>query len=1123
MLFELKPLFDKFSGRQPLFGGSGGRGGDGPDKDDKEGKEGKEGGKEKEGSGKDPFENFDFSRFKSSRPRPESGSDNKPNSTPRQEDQTPKERPPVDDELPPRRTPSGGGNVGGFGRGNFGGFDRGNFGNFGGSTQLPQFNIRRPGRGAITLIIIALVIIALFVFGPMLISFWVDLMWFDEVGQTGVLWTRIWAPLAIFAIAFVLTFVTVMINVGVARRFGPSGPVLQTSADNPLSGLLAGGVRFLNVLFIIGAIIISLILAGAASGNWQSLLFFLNASNGWNDQKETVFNNSIGFYVFDVPFFSFLQGWLAGLFIVALVASMAIYFLRFTLSGRAFSFTPAIKTHVSVLGALILGLFALGYQIANWNLVYSNRGRVYGASATDVEAQFPANTILTFVVAAMAILLLVNIFIRNTRLGVRLLIIAGSVWLGSHILIGSAFPAAYQNFSVKPNEITKERPYIENTIKMTRKAYGLEFDKDLKVVPFQGTAQLGPDDIKQNPYIQENARLWDYDKLRNIYDLTQTLRPYYDFADIDIDRYNLAPAEGQAPRKTQVLLGARELKPDGISNKTWQSLHLQYTHGYGIQASPVNQVDSSGRPLNLITQSFPYSSTVLPVPQPRIYFGQGGGTADYSVVGTNLDEIDFPVQSSSSAPETKYKYTGKGGIPLSNWFVKAAMSVKLGDFNLLISDAIADNSRLVFRRSIAERVQLIAPYLRYDADPYLVVSEGRLYWIQDAYTVSDRFPHSNPYGEQRRGANTFNYIRNSVKVVINAYDGTTTFYLMDKPSVDPIAQTYANIYPNLFKPISQMPAALRAHIRYPEDLFKVQTQIYSTYHVTDPDVFYNNQELWQTPADPRPADSRPGTSGAFEPYYLVTRLPGEKEVEFVLINVFQQQNRVTLVSWLAARMDGDNYGQLVSYNFNNTVNIDGPQQFFSKVQSLPDFSRQQSLFNSGTSRLPPGPIIIIPVDNSVLYVMPYYLQSATNALPQLQFVATGANERVYVAQPGTDDDRTKLLPNALTEVFTRGQAVIAPGSTAPPVPGQTPLPVTTPPGGTPAPVTTPSGTAPANVEIGPTIGPSQQASINALTRSIAAHNKLASDAFAAGDTAKGNAEIEAANRDLARLRDLLGR
>lgn len=1150
MLIELRGFYEKITRSSNLFGGRGGGGNDNPpDKDpDREGKE-REG---KEGN--DPFENFDFTRFRSSRPKsgnpnrpPENKADKSDKSEPDKAAASPandtstgddadNDNESDDNEPPrsarPRQFPTGNG------RNTFNGFDfnGGQFRGFGGGGgnntigQLPTIRLPRFGRGAIGLIILAVVIVALLILGPNLINFWTDLMWFQEVQQTGVFWVRFWQPLIVFVVGFVIAFAVIMVNVSVARRFGPSGPVINTQ-DNPMAALLGGGVRFLNWAFVAASVVISLFLAGAASSKWQTILFYLNAAP-WTD-KEPIFNNPVGFYVFDVPFFSFLQGWAVGLFVVALLASLAIYFLRFTLSGQAFTVTPAIKTHASVLGAILLGLFAFGYQISNWNLVYSSRGRAYGTSATDFDAQVPANTILTFIVAAAAVLLLANIFIRNTRRGVGLLIAASLIWLVGHILVAGIYPSLYQNLSVKPNELTKEQKYISNTIAMTRKAFGLEINTNVKEVPFQGTATLTQQDIQNNPYIEANARLWDYEKLKGIYDLTQTLRRYYDFTDIDIDRYNLALNNAASPSKTQVMIGARELEVNNLQTQTWQSLHLQYTHGYGVQASPVNQVTTDGRPIDLITQSFPFSSTLLPVQQPRIYFGQGIAENNYSIVGTTLQEIDYPFQG---ADDVKFKYDGKGGIPLNNWFVKAAFAAKLGDFNLLISDAVTDDSRLIFRRNIAERINQIAPFLEMDKDPYLVAAEGKLYFIQDAYTETNLYPHSNPLN--RLGGTTVdlprsmegsaNYIRNSVKIVIDAYDGTTTFYLVDKPTIDPIAQTYANIYPGLFKPMSAMSAELRSHLRYPEDLFTVQTQVYSIFHVTDPTKFYNSEDLWQVPNDPR---SGSGTNAnQYDPYYLVTRLPGETQNEFVLINVFQPQQKVNLVSWMAARMDGDNYGQLAVYNFDPSVNIDGPAQFYSKIQALPDFSSQRALLNSGSSSLPAGPIIIIPVDKAVLYIMPYYLQGSSTALPQLQFVAVGANDKVYVSKPGSDDDRTKLLSTALTEVFTRGQQVAVnpgqtPGATATPSASTTPATNPTAPPGTPA--TAPAGTPPASngatAVSGPTIAPNQQASVTDLLRSIKAHQDLAAQAFAAGDAAKGNAEIQAANNDLARLNQLIGR
>jgi uncharacterized protein len=1109
MLLEIKRLLETL-GRQSAITGSGGGGS--KDNDNDKAKD-----KDKDKDDNNPIKNFDYNRFRSSRPRPENAAGGAAGSG---DDKDADDKDADDSSSSSRARGSRTANNSPF---DFTSFNGRRFGNSGGTAdvQLP-----RVGRRGIFLSLLGILIVTAFLLVPRLLNLWVDVLWFEEVGQTGVFWTRIWIPLVVWIGAFALAFAVIFLNITLARRFGPAGPVITRSPDNPLSVFLSGGLRFLNIVFIIGSVIISAILAGGLSANWETIAFFFN-STPWTD-TEPIFGNTVGFYIFDVPFYSVLQGWFVGLLLVALIAAMAVYFLRYTLANQNFEFTRPIKVHAAVLGALTLGLFAFGYQIATWNLVYSNRSRLFtGTSATDFEAQAPANTILTFIVAGAALLLIACVFIRNQQRSTQIMLGAGAIWLIAHIAVGSIYPALYQNFSVTPNAITKERRYIENTLDQTRRAYNMEIGKGLQVVPFQGTAQLTQQAIQNNPSIQENARLWDYEKLKNIYNLTQALRPYYTFDDVDIDRYNIDLGSGS--KKTQVMISPRELRPEGITNQTWQSLRLQYTHGYGLQASPVNQVDNQGRPRNIISQGFPYTSTTLPLTQPRIYFGQSGTTRGYSVVNTNLNELDYPFQQ-AGAPEATYRYTGKGGVRISNFFVKGALATYLGDFNLLISDAINDNSRVIFRRTVQERIGAIAPFLQLDPDPYTVVADGRIYWIQDAYTTSDLYPHSDR--QTPRAGDRYNYIRNSVKITVDAYDGTVNFYLMDKPGVDPIAAAYASIYPSLFKPYSQMPDSLKGHIRYPEALFKIQQEIYAQYHVTDPTVFFNRQDVWQIPADPRPQAVR-GNSQQFEPYYLITRLPDQQQEEFVLINVFQPQNRPTLVAQMIGRSDGDNYGQLLVYNYDQSVNIDGPAQFYSKLQALPDFSRQQSLLNTGSSQLPPGPIVILPVEKSVLYVMPYYLQSSSTSLPQLQFVASGVNEQVYVAQPGQEDNRQRLLPDALANVFTRGQQVSVPatgqpgGTTTPgtvlnPTPGAFPTP--TLPSGTPPALTSP-GTGTGSVPIGPTVGASarQNASVAELVRSISAHQEAARAAFAAGDAARGNAELQAANEDLARLNQILGR
>lgn len=1075
MFRELRALFDPRNKRWNVVGG-GGPGKDSGDDDKPD--------KEKENSSDDPFENFDFSRF-----RPRSGS-------PKSQDNDPPKRKSDDEPRGPTfdfNDLFGPGGVGGGGR-------RGGGRSSGGGTALPEVRLPRPGRGGIIAIIIGVIVVLLFIALPGISTIWTDSIWFNNVGQSDVFWTRFWVPILIFFGAALITFAVIMLNVGVARRIGPKGPVIS-AADNPLAALIGGSVRFLNWLFIGGAIVLSLILAGAASNKWETVLEYINAAP-WTD-VEKIFNQRTGFYVFELPFYSFIQGWLVGLFIVTLIAVAIVYGLNYALSGQRFSITPGIKVHASVLGAIILGLFAWGYQLSNSKLVYSQRGVVPGASATDIEAQVPANNILTVLVGLIAVALLANIFIRNQRTGVGLLIGAVVLWLVSTIVVGSIYPGLVQSVSIRPNEITKETPYIENTIAQTRKAFGLD---QIQTVNFGGTAQLTAQEIAEDPLVQNNVRLWDYNKIQTVYDQKETLRRYYDFKDVDIDRYNLDTNNTGTPQKTQVMISARELKIENLDprSQTWQSKHLQFTHGYGVQASPVNKTDSLGYPVNLITQNFPISSTgVLKVDRPEIYYGTSfGGAEDYSLVSTKLEEIDYPFTSGSEEGKSATnRYNGKTGIKLDNFFVKAAFATRLGDFNLLISDALTPESKLLWKRNIQDRAEQIAPFLLYDSDPYLVIADGNLYYIQDAYTYTSLYPHSDPVGRLARdpslaGLPDMNYIRNSVKVVTNAYDGTITFYIADP---EPIIQTYAKIYPSLFKPISQLPASLQPHLRYPEGIFRIQGAVYTTYHVTDATTYYNKQDQWQIPPDPRPDNN----GSLFQPFYLVTQLPNETTAEFVIIQPFVPQGKNNLVSWMAARSDAPNYGKLVAYNFQSSVNVYGPGQFYSAVNADQEFSRSRTLLNSNGSSLQAGPLLILPVDKAVLYVLPYYLIGTGNPIPSLQFVAVSANNRVIVRP---------TLQEALNQVLTSGTAVNPnqPATGTPATGTATAVPATGP---------SPTAGGAANATLPPGVTPGTVAE---LRRSIASHLDKAKAANAAGDKATADRELTAAQQELDQLNRLLG-
>jgi uncharacterized membrane protein (UPF0182 family) len=1044
--------------------GTGGGGSDDPDKDPPRKDEPSD---EEKGKGKDPFDDFDFLKFRTRRPGSTPGS--------------------RDDEPRNRSSRSSG-----FDFGQFGGF-----GGRGGASPQVQLNIPRPTRGAIIGIIIAAIVVVLVFLVPNLLNFWADLMWYEEIKQADVLWTGIWARVGTFAAAAVVSFIVVLLNVWIARRFGPKGPVIDSSTNNPFAALLGGSVRLLNILFIVGAIIVSLALGGAFSGSWLIILTYLNAAP-WTD-TETIFNNTNGFYVFELPFYSFIQGWLVGLFVVSLIAAALVYGLNFALSGRPLALTTGIKTHFSIIGAVLLALFAWGYQLANNNLVYSPRGVTPGASATDVEAQVPANNILSVIVLAAAILLLANIFVRNQRLGTTLLVGAAGVWLGATILVGGIFPSLYQNFSVKPNEITKESKYIANTITQTRKAFGLD---KLERIPFQGNVALTQQDIQQNPQVIDNIRLWDYDKVRAVYDQRETLRRYYDFEDVDIDRYSLRSGE-----LTQVMISARELRISNLdaNAQTWQSQHLQYTHGYGFQASPVNQSDTQRQPVNLITQSFPISSTgALRIDQPRIYYGNTfNNRTDYAIVGTKLPEIDYPFTEANTGnrpggDSETYNYSGKGGIALNNFFVKVAFSMKLGDFNLLISDALTDNSKLLINRNMRQRILQVAPFLRLDSDPYIAIINGRMVWIQDAFTSTDRYPHADYLD---RGRNTINYVRNSVKIVTDAYDGTMNFYIVDDN--DPIIKTWGKIYPTLFRPSSEITPELRTHFRYPEDLLRWQSQMHLTYHVDDPTTFYTRSDQWQLPQDPRPDRSGQPLPAT----YLVTQLPGQSSPEFVLIQPFEPQGKRNMVAWMAARMDGANYGKLVIYDFPGSVNVNGPTQFFSTLSNDQSFSQQRTLLSQGGSKFEPGPILIIPIDKSVMYVLPYYLSNASNPIPQLNTVVVGTSDNRLATGSTLQEALQKVLqasPNPTPGGGQQpgGQPTATPGATA--TPGVTTAPVGTP--GTPV----PGGATP------------EPASVADYIRSSQNHLQKAEAARQRGDLATYQQELNLAQQDLDKLNRLLG-
>ncbi|MEL6438889.1 MAG: UPF0182 family protein [Cyanobacteria bacterium J06621_8] len=791
-------------------------------------------------------------------------------------------------------------------------------------------------------------------------------------------------------------------------------PPLDLFNWSNLTGFLASYLRQLSaVVILVGlllwkpqtslraiAILISLAFGFIAAGNWTIILsFFYPTSFNLVDPQ---FQKNIGFYIFRLPLWQLLEFWLIGLCSCTLLSCILFYLL----SGNSLSegkfpgFTKAQMRHLSWLGATSMVALAIRHWLNRFDLLYSDRGVVYGASYTNVKVQLPFEIGLTVVALASALWLFYQGIkgYRQRRLRIILLglpiIVYLALWFASAIAGDTV-----QRLVVQPNELVKETPYIERSIQMTRQAFNLD---NIDVQTFNPQGQLTGANIADNDSTISNIRLWDTRPILQTNRQLQQIRPYYQFHDADIDRYRLRQIDTNIANKQQVIIAARELDYAQVENiaKTWVNEHLIYTHGYGFTLSPVNRVEEGGLPFYYIKDigtgdrtagSLTISDEVIrqsiPIGKPRIYFGEL--TNPYIMTSTKVRELDFP-----SGEENVYTvYDGTGGIKIGSYFRRLLFAQYLKDWQMLFAQSFTPKTKLLFRRNIKQRVQEIAPFLSYDQDPYLVAARtnnqpnnpNRLYWIIDAYTTSDRYPYSDP------GKNPFNYLRNSVKVVIDAYNGKVNFYIAD-PS-DPIIRTWNKIFPQLFKPLTSMPLDLRRHIRYPEDLFSTQSERLLTYHMEDPQVFYNREDQWQIPKEIYGNKSQP-----VAPYYLIMKLPTAKEEEFILLHPYTPTSRPNLIAWLAARSDGAEYGKLLLYKFPKQKLIFGPNQIEALINQDPVISQQISLWNREGSRAIQGNLLIIPLEQSLLYVEPLYIEAEENSLPALARVIVIYENQIVMAE-----------------------------------------------------------------------------------------------------------------------------
>ena len=829
-------------------------------------------------------------------------------------------------------------------------------------------------------------------------TFFTNYLWFDSVDLNSV-WLKILVTKsALVAATSLLAFAFIFINLRLAVRATPVMDIFESfDSQDPLSRFR----EFVNERFLKyrlwGAIGLSLFLGAGASQLWEQVLLFLNQKSfGVTDP---IFQNDISSYVFGLPLYRLFVSWGFQLVIFTSVIIVLFFIATGALQlrpGRLPEVSSGAKAHLSVLLAFVAVLKAFAYRLDSMELLYSPRGKVFGASYTDAVAHLPALNLLILISLFGAILLLVNI----KRRGWLLPATAISLWLAVSIIVGGVVPAAIQRFRVLPDELNKELPYVESHINYTRLAYGLD---SIEEKSFEASPDLTDDDISDNSQTVDNIRLWDPTVLAETYSQLQEIRAYYALDEVDVDRYKI---NGEL---TQVMVSARELDQTNLPAVGWVNERLQYTHGYGVVFSPANNVASQGQP-DFYVKGVPATTTVseLEIEQPRIYFGESAESVEYVVVNSLQEEVDYPL--STEGQSVAYtNYSGDGGVGIGSFFRRLGFALRYGELNLLISNQLSDDSKLIMERNIVSRVKKAAPFLYTDNDPYLALVEGDLFWIIDMYTVSDKYPYAQPADTRRINENSglpinFNYLRNSVKAVVNAYDGTLNFYVVDE--TDPLISTYEDIFPNLFSPKSSMNTELLDHIRYPEDLFTIQSDMYRDYHMTDPRVFYADEDPWEIPSDssttPRVATLRGEfTEIGFKPmlpYYLLMSLPGENDLSYLIFQPFNPENRPNMQSFLVADADPENYGQLIDFRLPKGEFVDGPSQVATRINQDPDISQIFTLLDQQGSSVIKGNLFVVPINQSILYYQPIYLQGEQNPLPEFKFVVVVFQDRIIMEE-----------------------------------------------------------------------------------------------------------------------------
>jgi uncharacterized membrane protein (UPF0182 family) len=867
------------------------------------------------------------------------------------------------------------------------------------------------------LIVLAAIIIFLFLTGSRLTSIYVDSLWFSSVGYSNIYWYKFRLGGMLFLFFLVVTFLIIRLPFVFLNRFFPE--LTERPRLRPVSVEEIREVNFLPFFYRPGVWLFSLagglLAAINMSREWPEFALYLNSQPA--GASDPIFNRDVGFYLFKLPVLELLTGWIQTiavlLFIVIAAISGYIWYLERIRDAVTTNTKRRATAAISAAGAFAALTYAASTYFDRYDLLWSRNDLFTGVSYTDANVRLIAMNILIVLFLLAAIALVVNAFsLRKLRLIFWLGAIIGVVWvIGLGIIPGSV-----HSFSVKPNELAKESPYIEHNIKMTRQAFGLDRFEER---PFTPAATLTVQQIRDNHETLDNVRLWDRRALQATLGQIQEIRTYYDFQSPDVDRYVING------KLRQVMLSAREMNVDQLpeQSRNWINQHLVYTHGYGVTMNTVNEFTPEGQP-HLVLKNMPVESDApeLKVTRPELYFGEKTNSHVYVRTkpqqGTH-PEFDYP------APDNEDSYTvyeGNAGIQVGGLLRKIALSTYLGEgTNLLFSDYINSDSRVLIHRNIRDRVQQIAPFLLFEDDPYIVINrEGRLFWIIDAFTYSTRYPYATAYPAADRSVN---YIRNSVKAVVDAYDGTVNFYVFDEPE-DPIIKVYQSIFPTLFHPNSEMPEDLREHIRYPNLFVNTQARAYMLYHIQNPQTFYNHEDLWALAASEAPVQQG-AEPEPMQPYHVMMQLPGESAspIEFLNILPFTPSgNRSNMIGWLAARNDGANYGHSVVYSFPKNVTVNGPAQIRARVNQDSQLSQQITLWNQQGSELLRGNLLVIPLDDSLLYVEAFFLQASggQSKLPELKQVAVATQDRLAAAK--TFDEALRLLFPELESQQPAGQA-----------------------------------------------------------------------------------------------------